>query len=122
MISVELYLAVYISVVLLQQTLNCFLYLRILMHLNFTLQLHSHLFFLFVYVTAFSLYPAIRLSIDILLFVRVELHCVVSHNLAFVNQKKKTARALTLGTVRDIFARARKGFMTKMVWRPRGRD
>ena len=89
------------------------------MHLRFTLQLNSYLFFLLLYVIAFSLYLAIRLSIDILLFVRVELHCVLSHNLAFMNQNKKTARALTLGTVRDLFACARKGFMTKTVWRPR---
>ena len=49
-----------------------------------------------------------------ILLVRGDLHCVVSHNLNFGN---KTARALKPGSVRDLFARARKGFMAKRILR-----
>ena len=40
----------------------------------------------------------------------------------FFKSENKTASAWRLGTVGDIFARARKGFMTKMVWTARCRD
>ena len=47
---------------------------------------------------------------------------MVSNNLTFFKSENKKARALKLGTLRDLFAHARKGFMKKMVGRPRYRD
>ena len=47
---------------------------------------------------------------------------MVSNNPDFFKSENKKARALKLVPLRDLFAFARKGFMKKLVWRPRYRD